>query len=339
METSRVLLSTDLLLEDERQAGLDVVPWHTELRPMSGRVASVLRNKAIDLIDVAIGLNNHARAALVATHEGLDTLLQATMDLAESVVRELAFQRVAPLNPLGRGEVLSPPEDPTRLALRFSKFAIEDSAVRTIAGIDHLLNAYLRFAWEANAARVDELKACGFKPGELEPESWASYDGVKKGLDQSRRRSLALLPSFELTAPTERVVAAPAVHDTRAYRNEVVHRARPQYRELPPYGRSTLWAQDGFSITLRDQEHDPPDPGDTPTMTERREMVGGAITEGLAFAEALWDFVLRWLPTVGIFVRHDRERDETEVTTEILPGTRAPRYPRAQRDPGPFLQG
>jgi hypothetical protein len=296
------------------------------------------QDRAIDLIDIAIG-PNHARAALVAAYEGVDNLQQATMDLAESVARELVFQRLQPVDPLGEGHPLASPENPRRLAIRFSRFAVEDAAVRTVAGLDHLANAFLRFAWEANAARVDELKACAFDPAEAEPDSWSSVKDVEKGLARLRKRSLPLLPAFELTEGLERLAGASTVESTRRYRNAVVHRARPQYREMPPFGRQSLWARGGFSVTLRDLEDDRPEaPPDAPTLTERRTMVGNAITEGLAYATELWDFCLRWFPTVGVVIRHDRERDETYITTTVHPGPPKPRFPRDRRDPGPFLR-
>src|SRR4029450_10960330 len=133
---------------------------------------------------------------------------------------------------------------------------------------------------------------------------------------------LPLLPTFELTKGMDTLAGASAVEGTRCYRHSVVHRARPEYRELPPFGRQSLWTQARFSVTFRNLEDDRQEaPSDAPTLADRRTTVGTAITEGLAFGTDLWDFCLRWFPTVGIDITHDRERDETLISTTVERGS------------------
>lgn len=150
-------------------------------------------------------------------------------------------------------------------------------------------NAYLRFAWEANVARADEVIACGFDPEELEPRSWSSLKDVGQGLERIRDRSLPLLPSFELTDAIADLVDTGSVGDTREYRNAVVHRARPCTARRRRMAARRCGRRGGSA---------------SPTGTTKRcpEVSDDA-------------------PGVGVFVRHDPQRDETYVTTQFQPGT------------------
>jgi hypothetical protein len=107
---------------------MSAVPWASNARYLAGTLRGSFENGAIDLIDAAIGDENHARAALVALYEGTDTLLQASFDLAESVLCESVLNRIHAADPLGRGEPLKAPENPKRLAFRLARASIENAA-------------------------------------------------------------------------------------------------------------------------------------------------------------------------------------------------------------------
>ncbi len=331
-----MLLLTEVPTLAERESALAVVPWHEELRKLTGEVAGVMRNKSIDLIDIALGEDSHGRAALVALQEGVDSLLQATIDLAESAVREQTLARVAPLDPLKLGEALLPPEDPERMRWRVARTAIEDAAVRAVAGVDHLANAHVRIAWEANAASEAEVKTCGFDPSSEEPSRWTSLPGVAAGIHKLDQQPLGILPAFAANAGPNglsQLADEPEVQWLREFRNAVAHRARPSYQEAPSFGRLSLFAQPTFKITFQAQP-EPPDPA-LPTIADVRTRVAAGIEPAVPYARLLWDLATRWLRTIGVSVTRPHE-GEVRVTSEHW-GSREPRHPRAQRDPGPFL--
>jgi hypothetical protein len=329
-----VLLATELLTPEERTAALDAIPWRDDVRELTLKVLNTMENRTIDLIDVAIGPDSHGRAAIVAAFEGLDALQQATMDLSESVARRAYLSRVEVVDPLGEGAPL-PESVREKYRRRQARLSIEDAAVRTASASDHLANAYLRLAWEANIASAPEVMACGFDPTEPEPESWTSVPKCKAGLDSLDQRPLALLPSFRLTPRFRRYASATKVRSVRRLRDEVVHRARPAYRESVPFGRTSLWAQGEFSFNIEDTEQPLEDPS-FPSFEERREEIGAAIREGVAFGEELWEVTRQWLGTVGITVRHVSGY-VTEISTTLHHDVPVPKYPRGQRDPAPFV--
>jgi hypothetical protein len=331
-----VLLLTETPTPAEREAALAVVPWHDALRKLAGEVAGVMRNRSIDLIDIALGEGSHGREALVALQEGVDSLLQATVDVAESAVREQTLARVAPLDPLKLGEALLPPENPERMRWRVARTGIEDAAVRAVAGVDHLANAHVRIAWEANAASEAEVKTCGFDPSRDEPNRWTSLPGVAEGIQKLKEQPLGVLIGFAANAGPhglEQLADESEVQWLREFRNAVVHRARPSYQEAPSFGRLSLLAQPDFKITIQAQP-EPPDPA-LPTIADVRTRVAAGIEPAVPYAHLLWDLAVRWLRAIGVSVTRPRE-GEVRVTTEHW-GSREPRYPRAQRDPGPFL--
>jgi hypothetical protein len=321
-----MLLCTELLTEEERAEALDVVPWRRDVHGLAGQVYSSLKNQAVDLIDTSLG-PNHVRAAVVALFEAVDLILEATIDLAESVAREKYLARVTPLDPLG-GDPLSSPEELARVPWRFAKFALEDAATRAVTAGDHLANAHVRLAWEANAATRTEVESCGFDPDGPEPDSWITVPKLAKGLRNSGKSAVGVFAAF---APNEAFQAynTPEVRRVRVYRNEVIHRARPTYRESPALGRTTLWTSDRFSLTFP-----PAAPAEEViSISDRRRDVGEALRAVLDYASALWDYSVRWLRSVDVWITSTGE--EVEVQTKQGGGT--PRFPREQRDPGPFL--
>jgi hypothetical protein len=327
-----MLISTDLPNDDERSAALAAVPWRESVRRLSTEVQAAYVKGALDLIDASIGPDNHCRAALVALFDGANSLLHATTDLAESVVRQRFFSRTPPLHPYTFGDELEP-DVQARLTLVYAAHSIEDAAVRVVSAGDHLANAHIRLAWEANAAALNEVKRCGFDPSEPEPERWITVDKLRKGLERAERNSLGVLAEF---APNEAFLACAdsvALASTRKFRDHVVHRERPRYRELPGFGRTSLWTQGKFSITLpprdaRDQA--------MPALDDRRQEVGRGLVETLQYAEALWGHTKRWLPTIDVLI--SPIPGAVEITTRHQFGWLSQRFPREHRDPGPFLR-
>jgi hypothetical protein len=328
-----MLISTDLPNDDERSAALAAVPWRESVRCLSAEIYASYDNHALDLIDVSIGPQNHCRAALVALLEGVGTLQQATTDLAESVLRQKVFSRIPPLHPYTFGDELEP-ELQKRLTLRYATYSIEDAAVRAVSAGDHLANAHVRLAWEANASTLAEARRCGFDPAEAEPERWITVPKLREGLEKAERNPLGILADF---APNEAFLAyagSEVVEGTRGFRDAVVHRERPRYRELPGFGRTTLWNQGNISISF--PPRDVPDQA-MPTLDDRRREVGQGLEETLRYAEALWAHTKRWLTVIDVWITL-LPSAQVEVKTKHQVGWQSPRFPRRNRDPGPFLR-
>jgi hypothetical protein len=322
-----MLLSTSLLTDEERAEALGLVPDRADARRLAGRIYGSLKNQSIDLIDAALG-PNHARAALVAIYEGVDLLLEATIDLAESVARQLYFTRTVPTDPLGT-EPLTNPEELAHIPWRFARYSVEDAAIRVVSAGDHMANAHVRLAWEANAATLAEVTACRFDPAAVEPKSWIDAIELQAGLKKVAANQLAAV--FATFAPNDAFktyMASAAVERVRAFRHAVIHRARPTYRELPALGRTSLWSKNTFSIKFP-----PPEPGEElPTMNDYRDSVRGALGATFAYATELWEHSVRWLRSVDVWITYA----DGEVTVQTKQGTPSP-FPREHRDPGPFL--
>jgi hypothetical protein len=174
--------------------------------------------------------------------------------------------------------------------------------------------------------------SAGFDPAEQEPHNWITFPRLRDGLRRLPTGLSAVLYAFELNEVLFAVAGEAAVEGTRALRNQIVHRARPAYREAPAFGRTSLWAQGGFSLTFPRPEG----VDDTlPTLADRRTQVAEAIAAAVPYANALWTLATRWLRTVGVSVI--ARPGDVRVTTEHDPVRPGPRYPRAQRDPGLFL--
>jgi hypothetical protein len=325
-----VLLATDLLDQEDRELCLAAVPWRDDVRELAVVLIGTLRNRAVDLIDIAVG-THHARAALVALHEGVDALVQAALELAESSACEHYFADRDLPEPLTADEPF-PAEHVHRMRARLARIPVEHAIVRVASAGNHLVNAHLRLAWEANAATRDELRLCRFDPQSTQGRQWAVVANLRHGLEDVRKRPLAVFPAFALNAAFDKYAADPAVVATTDLRDRIVHRDRPSFRESPAFGRESLWAGD-FSVSFPAFDADVDD--DAPTIAERRDQTSAAALAALRYAEACWDLMVRWLFTVDVSVM--REPGQVRVTTNFRPGQRGPRLPREQRDPSPFL--
>jgi hypothetical protein len=326
-----MLLATNLLAQEVRETALDTVPWQQEARALAGLLAGTLRNQAVDLIDLAVG-TVHARAALVALQEGVDAAFQAAMELADSAAAEDFYAEGPIIDPMGTGEQLRPEDGLDRMRKRLARIPLEDGTVRLAAAGNHLVNAHLRLAWEANAATVEEVRECGFDPQIERSLRWAGMEQFRRGLAKLETRSLSVLPSFALTSAYHTYVGSNEVQQTWDLRDQIVHRDRPSYRDAPAFGRASLWTAD-FKVTWPppETEEDP----DAPSIAERRQAASTAGAQTLRYAQATWDLMQRWLRTVGVFVEHTP--GQVKVETQIRPGAPGPAVPRNRRDPGPFL--
>jgi hypothetical protein len=333
-----MLTATQLPTREEREAALELVPCVRDLFDLAGFARGALMNQAVSLIDAALG-PGHTRAALVTLQEGIDVLLQATIDLVGSSVNEAVLARVEVVDPLGLGEEMRVQDRP-RLPARAARFGLEDAAVRTASSGDHLANAFLRLAYEANVALPEEVQRCGFLPEQLLSPSWTGVNRVNAGLRAIEAEAGVIaptLPAFELTQEFNSYATSQAVVDTWEFRDVIIHRERPSYREAPGLGRVTAWrdGQISFQHPPSDDELDA-----LPTLDQRRALVADAIDATHTFAASAWDIALRFLHSVD--VRITRSDDEVSIETLHRIGMQDPErprpIPRENRDPGPFLR-
>jgi hypothetical protein len=333
-----MLVATQLPTPEEREAALELVPRVRELFDLAGFARGALMNQAVSLIDAAHG-PGHTRAALVTLQEGIDVLLQATIDLVGSSLNEAVLARVETVDPLGLGEEMRPQDRP-RLPARAARFGLEDAAVRTASAGDHLANAYLRLAYEANAALPEEVRRCGFLPEQLLNPSWTGVNQVRTGLRAIEVETGVIaptLPAFELTHEFNTYSTSQAIIDAWEFRDVIIHRERPSYREAPGLGRVTAWrgGQISFQHPPSDDELDA-----LPTLADRRLLVADAIGVTHTFAASAWDVALRFLRSVDVWIT--RLNDEVSIETQHRVGPLDPErprpIPRENRDPGPFLR-
>jgi len=320
-----MLIATELLSDDERAAAVESLPFRDDTLRLVGQLFGALKNQSIDLIDAALG-PNHVRAAMVALYEAGDFLLEGCMELAESYACQSYFGRTAPIDPL-RGGPLKDDESVARFPWRLARQMTENACTHAITAGDHLSNVHIRLAWEINAATETEVKICKFNPSDAEPRSWISVSDLQSGLREVEKIPLGVLKGFE---PNSHFAAyMDGSKRARQYRNAIIHRDRPTYRELPAFGRVSLWAKDEFTIKFPAEPDEAP-----PPISTYREIVIDALAAALSYAKALWDLVIRWLRTIRVFIRPLPNQNRIEITTEQ--GRFAPR--RDLRDPGPFVR-
>jgi hypothetical protein len=171
---------TDMPNANDRAAVAKLLPWADRLALLTGRVRGSLDNQSIEVIDAALG-PNHLRTALVTFHEA-HVVVQGAFELAESLVCQRLIPRLDARDPL-KMEAVFPEPAQHRLPLRIARYHLENAATKSATCGDHLANAHLRFAWEANVASADELRLCGFDPETLdEPKWWSDVNTLRNGL-------------------------------------------------------------------------------------------------------------------------------------------------------------
>jgi hypothetical protein len=205
-----MLLATDIATPGERAAANAAVAWGADAARLAGWVRASLDNQSVDLIEATLG-PPHARAALVALYEGTDTLVQSAIDLADGVTALAVLARIQARDPLGGDDARLTGPWQQRLPPRIARFRVEDAAVKVASSSDHLVNAHLRIAWEANAATQEEMISCGFDPSEESPEFWSSCEQpeacsarLASPFDQNRHSRSYRPASRRRWAPTTR---------------------------------------------------------------------------------------------------------------------------------------
>jgi hypothetical protein len=225
--------------------------------------------------------------------------------------------------------MLSPSKE--RFHLRLARFGVENAAVKVATAGDHFANTHLRLAWETNAATGSELRTCGFDPDEADPATWASLSTLREGLKAARKSPLSVFPAFVLNADFRTLFANYDLQRTRRFRDQVVHRERPTYREVPGFGRASLWRSTPIHIS-----HPPASDrySALPSIGDRRAMLANAIDATLRYGDACKELAIRWLRTIDVWITPADDTTSIQVTFEG--NGRRPRFPREQRDPGPF---
>lgn len=318
-----MLMTTTLMTMEERQRVLAAVPWHDELSRFAGVVSGAINADSANAFDAAFLGPGHVRSAMVALEEGADTLLDATLDLCDSVAVMALFDRTSPRHPFSPDAGIS--VNPLRLSLRRSRGALESGAVRAVSASDHLANAHLRLAWEMNAATAEEVKRFDFRPAEQEPRSWVSSRFLRDRLSRLPTGADTVLPFFVCNEPFADFVRSDAVGALFAFRNQIVHAERPEYREVPSPSRRTGWSRGRLNLAFI------PD-SNAPSLEDIREMIGAAITTMLPWARALWETAREWLADFGVQLLHDADAGTVRSSFGIR------RQPaRDQRDPSRYL--
>lgn len=285
---------------------------------------------AVETIDFISMGPNQVRAALVAIYEGVDVLYEATINIVDSALREAVFQRLQ-----GRRLITGDPlqELPGTVQKLTAKFAIEDAAVRVVSALDHLANAHVRLAWEANAATPANLRASGFNPADVNQRTmWISAAQLRQGLERVENDDTS---RFWLAIPSPAFldcVRSDEHRRLREFRDEVVHRERPSYAELPGRGRASAWEGDTFHL---EPEYYP----QPPTLAERRQVVAAAAEQVLRYADTLWGSARNWLPTIGLSLmdRNGGLRLRGSTKDNCDPNT-GEIILRENRDPARFLR-
>ncbi len=321
-----MLLTTNWPTAGEREQVLAAMPWVPDFVRLWRFASAAFDHFNINGVDAALPYG-HGRGAVVALHEGIETMLDSTHDLADSRALNLLLDRtevprpmlLAPL--LATGQVS---ETPLSLCLRLARASLETSAIRVASVADHLANAHVRLAWELNAATGAETARCAFDLGRQEPDKWLSAGFLADRLGSLTVDASARLPYFVCNESFAAFQATPASKRVRQFRDRVVHRERPAYRELPSLGRATRWRNGGIALSYEPDR-------DTPTFEQLHEQIGAALQALLPWAQSLWETTVRWLSTMGVELD---QRDEGGVTVQVQIGSKPT---REERDPAPYL--
>lgn len=157
---------------------------------------------------------------------------------------------------------------------RLARCAVEAAAIRSVSGADHLANAHVRLAWEANALTRDEASASKFDPDQPEPRVWISAAGLAAALAALQPGLSSVFPYFASNAAFFDYATSPVAAELRRYRNAIVHRARPGYRDAPALGRTSRWVDGSSSLQLRPFDPEPDE--SLPTIAGRAAEVAEA---------------------------------------------------------------
>lgn len=321
-----MLLMTEEPTAAERAQVLAAMPWFPDFLRLWQAASAAFDHHSVNGVDAAIPLG-HARAAVVALFEGIESMLDAVHELSDSRALMLLLDRTEVPRPTLRAPLSAdgtPSSYPLTLCLRLARSSLENAAIRAASAADHLANAHVRLAWELNAATTAEVRDCDFDSRTQQPVRWLSAPFLAGKLADLPGGDGARLPFFTANEVFAAFHAAPAGASVRRYRDRIVHRERPAYQELPSLGRATRWR--GGRLTFAYE----PDPG-TPTFAQQQDEVGAALQALLPWAQSLWSTAVRWLSTMGVEIG---ENGSGGVSVKIARGSKPT---RGQRDPALYL--
>jgi hypothetical protein len=326
-----MLLATDLITREERVQIREAVPDYDDVRWLQVDVLRAVNYGVIDMIDAALG-EGHGRAVLVTTHEGIDRLLGATLDLMESCAAERYFARTEPVDPLGLGEPIDGPGK-ARMRGRLARIPLEGAVLRLAAAGNDLVNAHLLLAWEANCTSAAELRRFDLDPEDADKHRWTTVEIARRKLPALKAQPLSLLPAMWLTRELELLLGDDAVRETREWRDAIAHRERFGTSESPAFGRRSLWESHEFSVEV--PKLDLTDES-VPTLHARRQRLIAAAGAVLRYATSLWQVERQFFDSIGVFIHTARAEGRVQVQVQQDGTSLAP--PREQRDPGSMLQ-
>ena len=321
-----MLLTTDVPTADERQRVLAELPWLPDFMQLWRFVSEVFDHTNISVLDATIPYG-HARGAIVALSEGVDTMLDATYGLADSCALMSLLDRDEVPRPTMREPLSAAGADsktPRSLCLRLARSSLENSAVRVASAADHLANAHVRLAWELNAATSPEVEEF-FDPRKQNPGRWLSAKELADKLVELDIGEGARLPFFTSNEAFRAYYSNPDAARMRRFRDGVVHRERPTYRELPSLGRETQWRDGSIRLGFV------PDPK-APNFDQRQAEVSGALRALLPWAQSLWDTAVSWLQTMQVGVVEEDGQLDLHIVMEL-----GSQPVRDKRDPAPYL--
>jgi hypothetical protein len=150
-----MFLSAGVLTEDEREQAFAAVPEMEPLRFNRNIALNLVDGEALTSLDGIAG--PYAREACAAYADGAFLLLRVAGLVAESKAAVLFCARQAPQGWIRvPHDVMLSNDQPARLKPSLEQLPLEAAAMYFEAGLNHMANAVLRFAFEA-----------GFDPKEL----------------------------------------------------------------------------------------------------------------------------------------------------------------------------
>jgi hypothetical protein len=293
-----MFLSAGVLTEEERQAAFAAVPEMEPLRFNRNISLNLIDGEALKTIDGIAG--PYAREACAAYADGAFLLLRVAGLVAESKAAVLFCKRLDPAGWIRfPGDVTLTGDQPARLRLSLEQLPLEAAAMYLEAGLNHIANAVLRFAFEAGFDSA-ELKKLGLdvkKPATPEG-SWTSWEPMARQLEKLEIGGAAVA-RFVLAQALMGCHRDPDVQAVSAYRDLLVHRGVPGELSKPVIDRTSEWASGSLAL------HFPPKlaPAELPDLEDTRGAISRALTKCRELEDRTNDFLPRWSEHVGFEIR------------------------------------
>lgn len=315
-----MFLSAGVLTEEEREEAFAAVPEMEALRLNRNISLNLIDGEALKTIDGLAG--PYAREACAAYADGAFLLLRVAGLVAESKAAALFCKRLDPEGWIRiPGDVTLTGDQPARLRLSLEQLPLEAAAMYLEAGLNHIANAVLRFAFEAGFDSR-ELKKLGLdvrKPATPEG-GWTSWEPMARQLEKLEKDG-ATVARFVLAQALVACHRDPDVQAVSAYRDLLVHRGVPGELSKPVIDRTSEWVSG--SVTLRF----PPDlaPAEMPDLEDTRGAISRALTKCRELEDGTNDFLPRWAEHVGFEIRI--EGVAVAIAQEIKPSFVIPGAP------------